>query len=971
VLRLLTTPVCISVNLLAIEVSWLKSTESATDSCALRAIDSFRQESLDDIVETSDVFFSLQGSSSLASAFVSFNEAFAKLPFIRHRFANMDPFLQGLSGNLIGFHSDKSIDGHNMTTTNSWVESFCNGVLPASLSPTMLVVRLDTAYSVVSQEMRCQQSWASFTQLLLPVMLRWWRDSRRLEMIRISQGSFLPALTAAILRSFRSNIDLVERARAKVDRDDFLARDCHAMASAVSEVLLAILSLEDWSPTSQQCLESLGFLAEIAGKSLSVAPFRAIWRVLASSAILETMVSKGNERRMKCIMMHLATTACDVLTALEKATVEPADSLGCFGSCVALLSGAVDTVTTPSNNPMGIDMQLSEHLCQVCDQRDVVRSLMAQAALLGEVTIVTTLGLFTKMAATGAPALLSLLVNNRSVLFLSNPMAPHFQFDVGSVSTWHNEESSMARWNLLGACLRSSRDLFDAGDSFAEHLFSIAANFIIDNENMILVSFAQCSGVEFGPNASREHFFTVRKLRHTKLFLAIVSELCRSAPEAFKNRCQHIFSALSSQAASFVMRLGAFLAASATSRDIFLVLLRVDEMDATIVDQDPPYSSLGPLSRLLAEGVQNAKHEAIRYASHFVLSCCRATTQTENQACQVFSDHWKDESQEEVQSGTLAYLERTRRSTVTSKFAFEMEVEAAESVYFALQMLWATHPASASFVLFTENELARVDVMHFVRPGTVIAFRDHPKNRKPRLAIMGITGSPGLCSDARVLIGTVSVCNTVDRQWRVLVSDGSNAEECIVDASQLAGIEDVERRTAMLAYAAAPDTAADLENMRGPISVGHLILVLRWCSQFYTEERDKLLERDTNPFVVRLAELTCSLLGMELSVREQCGIQEQHMDMTRKVLARQILELLGESADFAMSSHGLSDTTRDGRLKRVLSPKAWQGTRSQLKCYISLAVTEHSPPNHVAQRRTAGISFPRGDVRSPSRRLQI
>jgi hypothetical protein len=504
-------------------------------------------------------------------------------------------------------------------------------------------------------------------------------------------------------------------------------------------------------------------------------------------------------------------------------------------------------------------------------------------------------------------------------------------------------------------------------------LFSIAANFIMDNENMTLVSLAQCSGVEFGPNASRDHFFTIRKLRHAKLVLAIVSELCRSAPEAFKNRCQHLFHKLSSQAASLVMRLGVFLAASATSRDIFFVLLRVDELDTSIVDQDPLYASLGPLSRLLAEGVQNAKHEAIRYASHFVLSCCRATTQAENQACQVFSDQWKDESQEEVQSGTLAYLERTRRSTVTNKFAFEMELEAAESVYFALQMLWATHPASASFVLFSQDELARVDVMHFVRPGTVIAFRSHPKTRKPMLAIMGKSDSPGLCSDARVLIGTVSVCNTVDRQWRVLVSNGNNAEECIVDASQLAGIEDVERRTAMLAYSAAPDTAADLEYMRGPLSVGHLILVLRWCSQFYTEERDTLLERDSNPFVVRLAELACSLLGMELSVREQCGSQEQHMDMTRKVLARQILELLGESADFTMPSHGFADTARDGRLNRVLSPKAWQGIRSQLKCYISLAVTAHSPssPSHVAQKRATGVSFPRGDVRSPSLDLQI
>jgi hypothetical protein len=426
---------------MAIELSWLKCVESATDSCALRAIDSFRQDALDDIVETSDVVSSLRGFSSLASAFVSFNEAFDDLPSIRQSFTSMDPFLQGLSGSIIGCHSDKLIYGHNMKTTNSWLESLCNGVLPASVSPAILVARLDTAYSVVSQEIRCQQSWASFTQLLLPVMLRWWRDSQRLEMIHISQGGFLPALTTAILRSFRSNIDLVERARVTADRDDFLARDCHAMASAASEVLLAILSFEEWSPTSQQCLESLGLLAEIAGKSLSIAPFRAIWRVLASSAILERMVSKDNERRMKSIMLHLANTACDVLTALEKATVEPADSVACFCSCVALLSSAVDTVTTPSNDRMGIDLQLSDHLCQICDDRDVVRSLMTQATLLGEVTVVTTLSLFTKMAATGAPALLSLLVNNRSVLFLSNrtfsTMLPRFQRGRTKKVVWH------------------------------------------------------------------------------------------------------------------------------------------------------------------------------------------------------------------------------------------------------------------------------------------------------------------------------------------------------------------------------------------------------------------------------------------------------------------------------------------------------------------------------------------------------
>jgi hypothetical protein len=150
----------------------------------------------------------------------------------------------------------------------------------------------------------------------------------------------------------------------------------------------------------------------------------------------------------------------------------------------------------------------------------------------------------------------------------------------------------------------------------------------------------------------------------------------------------------------------------------------------------------------------------------------------------------------------------------------------------------------------------------------------------------------------------------------------------------------------MLAYKEAPDSASGLESSEAPLSAGHLILVLRWCSQFFTEERNSLFPYDTTSAIVRLAELTSAFLGLELTVREQSGVQ--HQPQSRQLLAEQVLDLFGEATEF----NGAATTMREGQLKPLLSSSMWQGTRSQLQSYLEAAVTFAALP-----QSTGGGSF--------------
>ena len=490
-----------------------------------------------------------------------------------------------------------------------------------------------------------------------------------------------------------------------------------------------------------------------------------------------------------------------------------------------------------------------------------------------------------------------------------------------------------ASMEFLGACLRSSRRKSTVDTEMMKIFRKVAIDFLNENRHTVASCLKGCSSVEFGHAASKQHAFTLNLIREAKLILSIVSELCgKTAIDSFEHQCPELTKTLIGESAAVAVSLCTFLGASGSSRDIFHALDEADASDAMTVDQGPLLAALGPVYRLLAGGLQNAKHEAIRYSSHFVLNNTRAVTREDREAQQIFCDDRFKPSNNE-RPGTMSSLEQTCRSGVASNFSFQLELEAAECLFFATDVLWKTHPASSSFVEYSAEEARQIDSMRFVKPGMLIAFRsDSPGS----LFLPSNTAFGGVSETIK--FARVVRSDTVHRKWyATLVTPKGQGEECVVSESQLAGIEDVAKRICMFSYVAAPETSSDLEASGRNISLGHLILALRWCGQISSEKSDY----ETSPAIARLAELTTALLGMEMSVQLEARTRQHpgEIESDIKVFADQLFDLYGEASEFGAMSSGFSlGGQREGRLKNVLSQESWDGARSQLHKFLEVAV---------------------------------
>lgn len=221
------------------------------------------------------------------------------------------------------------------------------------------------------------------------------------------------------------------------------------------------------------------------------------------------------------------------------------------------------------------------------------------------------------------------------------------------------------------------------------------------------------------------------------------------------------------------------------------------------------------------------------------------------------------------------------------------------------------------------DEAARLDAMRFVNPGAIIGFRRQ-----------GVEAQD-------ICFGQVISCDTIRRQWHVKLESVENDFE-VVQESMIACIEDLTKRTTILACTPAPESSGSLETFFNATSIGHLILSLRWCCQFYSELlRNNSIPSEFMSSTVRLAELLSSLLGTEISIGEEIRKKQTpsqfHLDV---VLANQLLDLFGDLSDFGeYVEYSSGEIQRDGRLKKILTSKGWNTVRNQLGDFLSLAVT--------------------------------
>ena len=458
---------------------------------------------------------------------------------------------------------------------------------------------------------------------------------------------------------------------------------------------------------------------------------------------------------------------------------------------------------------------------------------------------------------------------------------------------------------IIKASLRSSVQLKNVQitETVKVQFFGMSLDFLRNFREALFACLKDCGSVMHGSASSS---LTLNALREATHILSVVSELCsRRNRDKFFRSDRYLYEEFVSLSCFVLMSISRFLAATGTSRELFTVLANYEALDCR-APQTP--GSLKSRPTILSGDVPNARHEAIRY-SHFASRCCACVTKSDFENSSIVPCHLKHLSQDRTHDPVL---ERNCRLSVTSQFVLQLEEIAAECIAEAVSIIWKTHPVMSSFVMFSEDEASQIDALPLVRPGMIIAIRNKQKR--------GIKAQGGPGEGAEILFGRVLRSDTVNRTWQVDVLQQTNStsrsgESIVVSAFQLAGIEDFSRRRCVAAYRPAPDTAAELENMGRTLTLGHLILTLRWCHQHSLVMTGKLHE---SGLIQRITEQVSALLGAELSIHQEIGSPLNTPKADRARLDAQILELFDD------------DSSGEGRLKEIMSEIAWSAIQPQI-----------------------------------------
>lgn len=979
------------VDILSIEAFWSYQTKESSMFC--KAVQVALAGNIGSIGKANEEFLLIGGDGTLklSSIYAAFSNAMNTMNMQLPNSDEIDGMLRKMSGPpaLIGEAVFASRDTYDSFATSSWFAALYDASLVRPVQIDRLFSELDEEYSVLSYEIQRLRSWTSMAQLLIPLLKTWQNHPPGLAMDSEPVNEFFELATISTLVLSLSSIDRIDQIQTTMS-PLFWLHECSTIAMEESKVLCSICSNHAFTLATkpEHWEKSMLLISEIARKLVrfplnksnvsdtfpipsdhTLHPHVLSFAILVQKCFgtmshLLTSVSlflsaKGKEmfstsefevtEKIEHVLVDLASSACLMVRMLEQTDLVSFESYGCFRACVTVFSHVLEYGNVFSRG-------YYDRLCQTFREFDSLRSLFIQAekhtsSTNSDALLLSVLSLFTTMAASNDPNLLSLVANYEYTFTSARGMTREASLD---------ENCRISRLKLLGTCLRACRLNAGISETLASRMFQVATDFLWENRDHVLNHLLICNSVEFSSTASSRKMFTLDQLCQTKLILSVVAAICKNALNPFRQRFAGLFDVLVRHTASLLVTLSTFLGASGCSREIFDALKTVASLDSPTVDQDPQLPAFGSVYRILASGLQNAKHEAIRFSSHYNLSCCSAITEADHSNCKIFPQRWKSDSVSctPTTSRSMDSLEHDCRVGVTSKFCFLMELEAASCLYFVLQILWQTHPASHSFVTYTEEEIRQLDLMRCVGPGTIISFRSGAQSLFHRRN-----------ENEQILLGTVIHCDTVNNRWRVrLISGDGNSEERIVSETELVGIADMSKRYPMLEYTPAPESSNELEGIGGSLAVGHLILVLRWCGQFYVEQHDDVFPNAARSINARLAQIASALLSLELLVqRERMNNRQSSFD---KIFGYQLLELFGEVEDFQRNRAG----SFEGRLEPILTSESLRVMRSQLKFYLDLASENVATKVSDRSRATDGsvsLFFRGGESKSPFRGLAI
>lgn len=458
--------------------------------------------------------------------------------------------------------------------------------------------------------------------------------------------------------------------------------------------------------------------------------------------------------------------------------------------------------------------------------------------------------------------------------------------------------------------------------------------------------------------------FTVATIGELSDILALVSELCAGEHgKQFESSSPRLYIIMSTVALAVCRSLSLFLGALGTAREIFTVLNRLNDVMGQDMNQSAAAIQYQSSSShpLLADGINNAKHQAIRNAL-YASSCCSCMTPDEYALSPL--------GQSNNNQKTPVDLESAFHSHVSNDFIYQMEDTVSQCMFSALSIIHKMHPSTTAFVVFSDHEAAQLNLSSAPPIGAMVAIRS---------GIGSKLSSEFLCSSVTIRYGRVIHYNAISKTLDVEYFDELGLPvERQVEMSRLAALEDVSKRFNVFDYKPAPESVSDNTSdfTTSGASIGDLILILRWCKEQALSQSSSTTGNRPSLQVKSVANLSSIIVGNEISIHQELGSPQFAKQKDVKSINNQLLNLFDDEAslqNFDLSAPTVP-TTKSSALENVIEKEVWKSIQLQLENSLLAARTDRDIARKIAAEQGGGMgaqywaSTPKGTHTRSNRR---
>lgn len=426
--------------------------------------------------------------------------------------------------------------------------------------------------------------------------------------------------------------------------------------------------------------------------------------------------------------------------------------------------------------------------------------------------------------------------------------------------------------------------------AYENELFSCFSSMSIEARSQAVLGGGKMKSSSFSSIQPSSFAFTPNLIKEAADVSSLFAELCKGDSRVLlSSQYSGIYRRLLSASLELAKVMSLFLGSIGNARELFFALSNANSKMVPSAMFDHP---------MLAEGIPNARHEAIRNA-HFAHSCCIIAT-----AQDFANSHIATTKAAESAARKDPSLEKSFQIFVNNKLVVEVEQVAGHCLLNALNVLADSHPASDSFIFFSHEEVARLDVASVMRPGTTVALCPLRQFRR-----YSVHQNEGGVQYART-IGCDRSTRTISVEY---TESGTAAQN--VPWSSIVGVEDVSKKQCIFSYGPSPKSIGDAENHDSP-SLGHLILALHWCRHIASIPTTDNANKCSRHLIKCVVERAVSLLCTEVLLQDDIRDKELCDDNIARKVNMQLLDLF-EFADSESTCKGLTSIMDDDELEFV------------------------------------------------------